>query len=279
MILVVGANGMLGRDLIALLGGRGRGVDIADIDITSPESVLKVIGDLKPEVVINCAAYTDVDGCESNTETAMAVNGEGVGYLAMACRDLGALLVQISTDYIFDGGKGTPYIEDDAPCPLSVYGESKLAGEMNAAFCPEHLIVRTQWLFGLHGRNFVETMLKLGSEKDELTVVDDQTGSPTWTVDLARAVIALIDSGCRGVYHAVNSEYCTWNGFAGAIFEEAGLKVSVRAMTTAELNRPARRPLYSTLECSKLTADTGFQPQPWRNALREYLKLRTIQSL
>jgi len=276
---VVGANGMLGCDLTALLGDRGHGVDIADIDITSPESVLKVIGALKPEVVINCAAYTDVDGCESNIETAMAVNGEGVAYLAMACRDLGALLVQVSTDYVFDGGKGTPYVEDDAPCPLSVYGESKLAGEMNAASCPEYLIVRTQWLYGLHGKNFVETMLRLGAEKDELTVVDDQIGSPTWTVDLARAIIALIDSGCRGIYHAANSEYCSWNGFAQAIFEEAGLHVSVRPMTTTELNRPARRPLYSTLECSKLTGDTGFRPQAWRNALQEYLKLRTSNTL
>lgn len=279
MILVVGAHGMLGRDLMALLGERGQGVDIDEIDITSPESVLKVIGHLKPEVVVNCAAYTDVDGCESNIETAMAVNGEGVGYLAMACRDIGALLVQVSTDYIFDGGKGAPYVEDDAPCPLSVYGESKLAGEMNAAFCPEHLIVRTQWLYGLHGKNFVETMLRLGSEKDQLTVVDDQIGSPTWTVDLARAVLALIDSGCRGVYHAANSEYCSWNGFAKAIFEEAGLNVSVSPMTTTELNRPARRPLYSALECSKLAADTGFRPQAWRDALREYLKLRTSNSL
>ncbi len=265
---------MLGQDLIALLGDRGRGVDIADIDITSAESVFKVIGALKPEVVINCAAYTDVDGCESDAETAMAVNGEGVAYLAMACRDIGALLVQVSTDYVFDGGKGTPYVEDDAPCPLSVYGESKLAGEMNAAFSPEHLIVRTQWLYGLHGKNFVETMLRLGAEKSELTVVDDQIGSPTSTVDLSQAIIALIDSGCRGVYHAANSEYCSWNDFAKAIFEESGLQVAVKPMTTTELNRPARRPLYSTLECSKLNAETGYHPQTWRNALREYLKIR-----
>jgi dTDP-4-dehydrorhamnose reductase len=279
VILVVGANGMLGRDLMLLLGARGRGVDINDIDITSPGKVMELLGELQPEVVINCAAYTDVDGCESNTETAMTVNGEGVAYLAMACRDNNALLVQISSDYVFDGGKGTPYVEDDAPCPLSVYGESKLVGEMNAAFCPEHLIVRTQWLFGLHGKNFVETMLKLGSEKNELTVVDDQTGSPTWTMNLAQAVVALIDKGCRGIYHAANSGYCTWNEFAVAIFEESGLPVSVRSMTTAEMNRPARRPLYSTLECSKLTHDTGFQPQIWRNALREYLALRTIPPL
>lgn len=274
MILVVGANGMLGRDLMALLGDRGHGVDIADIDISSPESVFTVIGALKPEVVINCAAYTDVDGCESNTETAMAVNGEGVAYLAMACKDNGALLVQVSTDYVFDGSKGAPYVEDDAPCPLSVYGESKLAGEMNAAFSPEHLIVRTQWLYGLHGKNFVETMLRIAAEKSEVTVVDDQIGSPTWTVDLAQALIALIDHGCRGVYHAANSDYCSWNDFAGAIFEESGLNVTVTPMTTAALNRPARRPLYSTLDCTKLGAESGFHPQSWRNALREYLKLR-----
>ena len=149
---------------------------------------------------------------------------------------------------------------------------------MNAAFCPDHLIVRTQWLYGLHGKNFVETMLRLGGEKNELAVVDDQIGSPTWTVDLAMAIIALIDGGCRGVYHAANSEYCSWNGFAKAIFEEAGLSVSVTHTTTTELNRPARRPLYSTLECGKLTANTGFRPQAWRNALREYLKLRTTNS-
>jgi dTDP-4-dehydrorhamnose reductase len=268
---------MLGQDLLALLGDCGQGVDIADIDITSLESVMKVIGSLKPEVVINCAAYTDVDGCESNADTAMAVNGEGVAYLAMACRDIGALLVQVSTDYIFDGAKGTPYVEGDAPCPLNIYGESKLVGEMNAEFCPEHLIVRTQWLYGLHGKNFIETMLRLGSEKDEVSVVDDQIGSPTWTVDLSRAIMALLDNGCRGTYHAANSEYCSWNDFAKAILEETGLNVAVRPMTTTDLNRPAKRPLYSTLECAKLSDDTGFYPQKWRDALRQYLKLRAPQ--
>lgn len=277
MILVVGSKGMLGRDLMELLGERGKGVDIEEIDITSIESVFKVISELKPQVVINCAAYTDVDGCEANTAQAMEINGEGVGYLAMACRESGALLVQISTDYVFDGSKGTPYQEYDAPHPLSVYGESKLAGEMNAAFAPENLIVRTQWLYGQHGKNFVETMLRLGAEKDRLTVVNDQIGSPTWTVDLARAIIALIDKGCRGIYHAANREFCSWNSFAKAIFEEAGLAVTVAPMTTEELNRPARRPLYSTLDCSKLAEDSGFQPQAWQQALREYLKLRSVK--
>jgi dTDP-4-dehydrorhamnose reductase len=275
MILVAGANGMLGRDLMAQLGDRARGMDIDEIDITSLESVTRVLQGCKPDVVINCAAFTDVDGCESNSDKAMEVNGEGVGYLAMACREIGALLVQISTDYVFDGGKGVPYVEDDAPRPLNVYGESKLAGEMNAAFCPEHLIVRTQWLYGLHGKNFVETMLRLAADKDEIGVVDDQTGSPTWTVDLAKAITALIDKRCRGIYHAANSGYCSWNEFSRTIFADAGLAISVKPMTTDELNRPARRPLYSTLDCSKLTEDTGFSMQPWKDALKEYLKTRS----
>lgn len=274
MILVVGANGMLGRDLMPLLGDRGRGVDIDGIDITSLESVERVLTAVRPSVVINCAAYTDVDGCESNRETAMQVNGEGVAHLAMASRMIGARLVQISSDYVFDGSKGTPYLEDDAPNPLSVYGESKLAGEMNAVVNPDHLIVRTQWLYGLHGKNFVETMLRLGSERDEISVVNDQVGSPTWTVDLAHAIVALLEKGCRGVYHAANDGYCSWNDFARAIFQEAGLSVKVTAMTTEQLNRPARRPLHSTLDCGKLARDGDYRPQPWRDALRSYLNLR-----
>ena len=274
MILVVGANGMLGRDMMALLGDRGRGVDIDGIDITSLESTERVLTAVRPSVVVNCAAYTDVDGCESNKETAMQVNGEGVAHLAMVTRTIGARLVQVSTDYVFDGSKGMPYQEDDAPHPLNVYGESKLAGEMNAVFNPDHLIVRTQWLYGLHGKNFVETMLRLGSERDELTVVDDQIGSPTWTVDLARAILALVETGRQGVYHAANEGYCSWNEFARAIFQEAGMSVTVNAMTTEQLNRPARRPLYSTLDCGKLAHDCGYRPQPWRDALRSYLRLR-----
>lgn len=274
MILVVGANGMLGKDLTTLLGGRARGVDIGDIDITDLQSTERVVRAIHPSVVVNCAAYTDVDGCEANVETAMQVNGEGVGHLAMATRTIGARLVQISTDYVFDGGKGSPYLEDDAPHPLSIYGESKLAGEMNAAFNPEHLIVRTQWLYGLQGKNFVETMLRLATEKNEVTVVDDQIGSPTWTMDISRAIIALIDKGCTGTYHAANAEFCSWNEFARAIFQELGIDIPVHGMTTDQLNRPARRPLYSTLDCGKLERDTGFRPQSWRDALRSYLDAR-----
>lgn len=274
MILVVGANGMLGRDMMTRIGDSARGVDIDEIDITSLESTERIIRTLRPEIVINCAAYTDVDGCETNVEKAMQVNGEGVAHLAMASREIGARLVHVSTDYVFDGSKGSPYQEDDAPCPLGVYGESKLAGEMNAAFNPDHLIVRTQWLYGLHGRNFVETMLRLALEKDEVSVVDDQIGSPTWTVDLAHAIAALLMTGHRGVYHAANSGFCSWNEFAQEIFQESGLPVKVKGMTTVELNRPARRPLYSTLDCSKLEQEAGFRPQPWRSALKAYLQIR-----
>ncbi|TWJ32698.1 dTDP-4-dehydrorhamnose reductase [Geobacter argillaceus] len=274
MILVVGANGMLGHDLMEVLGGEVRGLDLPDIDITSLESTLRVVRTLKPRVIVNAAAYTDVDGCETNRELAMQVNGEGVGHLAMAAREIDALLVHVSTDYVFDGNKGTPYEEDDLTGPVSVYGDSKLAGELNAPFAGAYLIVRTQWLYGLHGKNFVETMLRLAGEKTELTVVDDQIGSPTWSHDLALAIKALIDNGCRGIYHAANSGYCSWNEFARAIFAETGMNVAVKPMTTAELNRPARRPLYSTLDCSKLVRDAGFQPQPWHEALKGYLKLR-----
>ncbi len=274
MILVVGANGMLGQDLLKELPGEVRGLDLPDIDITSLESVQEVLGRLRPQVVVNAAAYTDVDGCESNQELAMQVNGEGVAFLAMICRDIGSRLVQISTDYVFDGGKGSPYLEDDPTGPLSVYGESKLAGELNARFTPDHLIVRTQWLYGLHGKNFVETMLRLATEKDELAVVDDQIGSPTWTVDLAKAIRALIEQDCKGIYHAANSGFCSWNEFSTAIFAEAGVSMRVKPMTTEQLGRPARRPLYSTLDCGKLANDTGFQLQTWAEALKQYMNKR-----
>lgn len=274
MILVVGANGMLGRDMLEVLAGNVRGVDLGEIDISSMESVRKVLLTLKPEVVINTAAYTDVDGCEGKCELAMQVNGEGVAHLALTCREIGAKLVQVSTDYVFDGRKGSPYLEDDPIGPLSVYGESKLAGELNARLAGDYLIVRTQWLYGLHGKNFVETMLRLASEKDELAVVDDQIGSPTWTIDLCHAIGSLLDKGCRGVYHAASDGFCSWNEFARAIFAETGSSVRVTPLSTTELGRPAHRPLYSVLNCGKLSRDAGFHPRTWREALKAYLKLR-----
>lgn len=275
MILVVGSKGMLGQELMGLLGSAARGVDVGEIDITDLESVQRVLVTLKPAVVVNAAAYTDVDGCETRAELALQVNGEGVAHLAMITKEIGAKLVQVSTDYVFNGGKGSPYLEDDPPAPLSIYGESKLAGEMNAKYNPDHLIVRTQWLYGHAGKNFVETMLKLAGERSELTVVDDQVGSPTWTYDLALAIQALIEKGCRGTYHAANAGFVSWNGFAREIFRLAGLDVVVTPMSTAQLGRPAARPLYSTLDCGKLTQDTGFVPEPWQEAIKRYLELRT----
>jgi dTDP-4-dehydrorhamnose reductase len=277
MILVVGSKGMLGQELMGLFGDAARGVDVGEIDITDLASVQRVLLTLKPRVVVNAAAYTDVDGCETNTELALQVNGEGVAHLAMISKEIDAKLVQVSTDYVFDGSKTTPYQEDDAPRPLNIYGESKLAGELNACFNPNHLIVRTQWLYGHGGKNFVETMLKLAGERSELTVVDDQVGSPTWTYDLAQAIKSLIEKDCRGTYHAANAGFVSWNGFAQEIFRQAGLTISVGPQSTQQLGRPATRPLYSTLDCSKLTEDTGLVLQPWQQALKRYLELRPAQ--
>lgn len=277
MILVVGSKGMLGQELMALLGSGARGVDIEEIDITDLSSVQRVLLTLKPRVVVNAAAYTNVDGCETETELALQVNGEGVAHLAMISKEIGAKLVQVSTDYVFDGGKGSPYLEDDPTAPLSIYGESKLAGEMNARFNPDHLVVRTQWLYGHAGKNFVETMLRLGGERSEVSVVDDQIGSPTWTYDLALAIKALIEKGCRGTYHAANSGFVSWNAFAREIFRLAGLDVKVNPISTAEFGLPAARPLYSTLDCGKLAQETGFVPQPWQQALKRYLELRAAK--
>jgi dTDP-4-dehydrorhamnose reductase len=266
---------MLGQELMGLYGSAARGVDVEDIDITDLGSVQRVLVTLKPRIVINAAAFTDVDACQTDAELALQVNGEGVAHLAMITKEIGALLVQVSTDYVFDGRKNAPYQEDDAPAPLSVYGESKLAGEMNVKFNPEHLIVRTQWLYGLGGKNFVETMLRLAGERSELTVVDDQIGAPTWTYDLALAIKALIDKGCRGTYHAANSGFVSWNGFAREIFQQSGLAITVNPMSTEQLGRPAPRPLYSVLDCSKLAEDTGFVAEPRQEALKRYLEQRT----
>lgn len=274
MIAVAGARGMLGRELLGMLGGKAAGLTRDEMDITSIDSVRKALTSLRPAVVVNTMAYTNVDGCESNRQQAFRVNGEGVKNLAAATAEIGARLVHISSDYVFDGKKGTPYLEDDPVNPLSAYGESKLAGEENARLNPDHLIIRTQWLYGRHGKNFVETMLSLAKEKDELGVVDDQVGSPTWTFDLSFAIKALIENGCVGTYHAVNSGSCSWFDFAGAIFAERGVTIRLKPITSAELDRPARRPLFSVLDCGKLLRDTGMRMEDWRSALQKYLKAK-----
>jgi|AMWB02.1.fsa_nt_gi dTDP-4-dehydrorhamnose reductase len=275
MIVVAGARGMLGRDLLELFGGRAQGTLRDDMDITSRASVSTALKRLRPHVVINAVAYTDVDGCETNSAQAFRVNADGVRNLAEVTAELGAKLVQVSSDYVFDGNREVPWREDDAVHPLSVYGSSKLAGEENARLNPDHLIVRTQWLYGIHGRNFVETMLRIGRERDEVAVVSDQVGSPSWTVDLSLAIDALLGNNCCGTYHAANSGACSWHGFAEAVFRESGMNTRVRPITTGELGRPAPRPRFSVLDCGKLERDTGYRPEGWRDALKKYLRKRS----
>jgi dTDP-4-dehydrorhamnose reductase len=217
--------------------------------------------------VINCAAYTNVDGAESDSEAAHAVNADGARNVAEAA----ARVVYVSTDYVFDGSKGEPYVESDPTGPLQEYGHSKLAGERaTAAANEDHLVVRSSWLFGAGGRNFVETMLALGRERDELLVVDDQVGSPTFTGHLAEALVALAEGGERGVLHVAGAGSCSWYAFARAIFERARLEAAVRPCATDEFPRPARRPAFSVL-----TSERGAPVLPaWEDGLDAYLGVR-----
>ncbi len=281
-ILITGAQGMLGSDLVPRLREHVApaeliAVDIDGLDITVEDQVREKVNAIRPAVIINCAAYTDVDGCEGERDLAFRVNAHGPGLLARAAAECRSLLVHISTDFVFDGTKGTPYTEQDEPNPVSAYGESKLAGEQAVrALAPEHLIVRTAWLYGCHGRNFVETILRLAEERDELSVVTDQTGSPTWTVPLASAIVALLRSGARGTYHAVNRGECTRYEWAGEILRLAGKPRRLVPATTEEFPRPARRPAYSALGGEKLTRDTGFRFCPWHRALADYVGSREV---
>lgn len=275
-ILLAGARGMLGTDLTDVLQKDHdlTALDIAELDITNPARTLQTVRRLSPQLVINAAAYTDVDGCETEKELAWQVNGQGPANLAEACREAGAVLVQISTDYVFPGTGIRPYREDDPTGPRSVYGMSKLAGEENVRrLCDRHYIVRTAWLFGRHGHNFVKTMLRLAGERDVLAVVDDQTGSPTYTRDLAEAIARLISRPVYGTYHITNSGICTWYQFCREILAGAGITgIEVKPVTTAELNRPAPRPAYSVLD-NRAWRQLGWPPlRHYSEALRDYLK-------
>jgi len=276
-VLVTGAGGMLGRDVADEFRRRGAEVIAllrAELDITDMGAVRASLWKHKPALVVNCAAFTDVDGAESDFERALLVNGLGPRNLALACREAGAALMQVSTDYIFDGGQSAPYGVFDPPSPLNAYGRSKLWGERAvAAAGGRYYIVRTSWLFGPGGRNFVATMLRLGREKGALRVVDDQRGCPTFTGDLARAMADLAATGCYGVYHVTNSGAVTWYGFAAAIFAAAGLKVDLAPCTTADFPRPARRPANSVLDPFPLRETIGCLLPPWEDALKRYLSL------
>ncbi len=279
-ILVLGGRGMLGRDLVTVLSERPAGHrvtawDIEDIDITDRSAVDRALARNPFDVVINSAAYTAVDRAEEEKEAALAINADGARNVAAAARAAGSRNVLISTDYVFDGTKQGPYREDDEPCPVSHYGRTKLAGEQMAAEAdPDCLIVRTQWLYGAAGKNFVETMLRLAETKSTISVVDDQRGSPTWTVDLSQAIARLVEGRCRGIYHVSNAGWTTWCGFARAIFAAAKKEVEVVPITTAQFGAPAVRPANSVFDMSKLQADTGYAPRQWPEALGDYLAAR-----
>jgi len=270
-VLVTGALGMLGRDLVPLLepDHAVTAVDL-EVDVTDPGAVDACVDAAAPDAVFHLAAWTDVDGAEAEEERAAAVNGAGTGNVARAAARHGAALVYVSTDYVFDGRKPGAYVEDDPPSPLGAYGRTKLAGEQAAlaAHPAGTRIARTAWLYGRHGRNFVDTMRRLGAERDEVAVVDDQVGSPTWTCDLAPALIALVDRP-PGVYHTAGAGSVTWAGFAEAIFAASGLRCDVRPISTEELGRPAPRPARSVLG---VTDERTPRLRPWREALDDYLE-------
>ena len=275
-VLIVGAHGMLGKDLVKVLGETFDVVPLGrdDRDISAYNNVKKVLKEVSPQVVINAAGYTDVDACERKSRLAFTVNGEGAKNLARASSVIKAKLVYISTDYVFDGKKETPYTEEDQPNPLNVYGESKLMGERYVQkFADDYLIVRTQWLFGAGGRNFVDTIIDLARERDRIEVVDDQVGSPTYTLDLSVAIRALLERDLWGVYHVSNSGHCSWYDFAKEILTQLGKDaVELVPISSADLTRPARRPLYSVLSNEKLQRDAGITMRPWQEALKDYLK-------
>jgi len=277
-VLVTGAKGMLGADLMARLGvvHEAVGVDIGEFDITSELETMDAVGGIRPDWVVHCAAYTNVDGCEKEPDKAYHVNSEGAGNVAKACWGAGSRMVYISTDYVYDGRKGAPYVETDPTGPLNVYGMSKLKGEKRVlGVLPEALIVRTSWLFGLNGPNFVEAILKQVGVKDELSVVDDQVGSPTYTVDLADGLVRLLEVEASGVVHVSNDGMCSWFAYAKKVLELSGATgIKVKPITTEELGRPALRPAFSELSNDKYRKITGHSLRMWDEALAEYIDNR-----
>ena len=275
-ILITGSSGMLGHDLIEVLKDKHDLIlsTSKTLDITDKDKTIEFIRENKPDIVINSAAYTDVDGCETNRELAYSVNGEGVRNLAIGCAEVDCPLVQISTDYVFNGKNDRPWVEDDEIGPISVYGKSKLEGEEAILkILDKYFIVRTAWLYGINGKNFPKTMLELSENHSEITVVYDEVGSPTYTLDLARKISELIETDYYGIYHITNSGSCSWCEFSRYIFELAGRDVKVIPVTAAEFARPAPRPSYSVLENKKLI-ENGFEPlRNYKEAIKEYIEL------
>jgi dTDP-4-dehydrorhamnose reductase len=273
-VTVFGASGLLGQELVRAAEARGAkltALSSKDADLRDHARVEQVIRDSRPEWIILSAAFTDVDGCEANPDLALAVNCQGAVHVAQAARKVGSHLMFLSTDYVFDGTKGSPYEISDPRNPINMYGESKArAEERLLEMVSDVCIVRTSWLFGHGGRCFPATILKLAATRPEISVVNDQRGSPTFTHDLAPTVIQLCDQGARGIVHATNSGDCTWYEFAKEIMRMSGLPAAVKPVSTAEFPRPARRPAYSVLSAASLAAH-GIQMPSWQDALRRYL--------
>jgi dTDP-4-dehydrorhamnose reductase len=282
-VLLFGKDGQLGRALAPLLGrdheliavGRAE-VDFAEAD-SYESGVRTAVRDVRPDVIVNAAAYTAVDRAEREPEQAMRVNAVSVGAMGEAAAEVGARVLHYSTDYVFDGAKAAPYIEQDATGPLQIYGESKLAGEdALLGSGAQALILRTSWVYSAGGTNFVQTMLRIGRERAQVRVVDDQVGAPTCVADLAAATVEILRkwSGARGVYHATSAGSVSWAGFARAIFSQAAMAVDVVPIASAEYATAARRPLNSRLDCAKVAAAFGIALPEWQDGLRRVLAER-----
>lgn len=286
-ILVTGAKGQLGNELQDIIkNGRAEigevsevtkeseviALDVDELDITNLEQVNTKLNNLKPDVVINCAAATNVDGCESNEDFAFSVNSIGPRNLAIACEKIGAKLVQVSTDYVFSGVGNKPLTEYDLTAPYSVYGKTKLLGENYVReFSSKYFIVRTAWLYGYVGHNFVYTMRRLGKEKDVITVVNDQKGNPTHANDLAYHILKLIETEEYGVYHCTGKGECTWYDFAKMIIELSGERCEVKPCTSEEYKTPAKRPEYSSLDNMMLRNTVGDEMRDWKDAIKSFI--------
>lgn len=273
-LLVAGAAGMLGRDVMDAATARGDdcvGLAHADLDVTDGAAVAAAVREIAPEAIINCAAWTAVDGAEQDEVSAFAVNAHGAGNLARAAVEVGARLVQVSSDYVFDGAATVPYLESDRTAPQTAYGRTKLAGEHAVlATSTAHAVVRSSWLFGVHGRNFVATMLaQADAGRRDVSVVTDQIGCPTFTGHLAVRLLEHAASGRGGIFHAAAAGWCSWNEFAREIFAAAGIDMVVLDTTSDELARPAQRPAWSVLG----TERSGSVLPPWREGLAAYLAL------
>ncbi len=275
-VLIFGSSGMLGTDLCAVFDELSAWETITSLesgcDITDPEAIATLTLAHHPAVVVNCAAYTNVDGAESAKDLAMAVNGRAPGHIARAASQAGAKMVQISTEYVFDGTQSEAYREEDEPCPVNAYGASKLAGEQAVQkAAPDALVLRTSWLYGKHGRNFVHTILELAQQHDQIDMVNDQFGTPTWTLDVARAIPALLDAGVEGLVHVVNAGSCSWYELAQKVLELTDLSLKLSPISSEQLHRAAVRPKNSRLDTGRLTALLGSGLQPWEDALAQYL--------